>query len=165
MVPVTVEVRMERLAEEEQEARTEAQSAVTVRSLRGAEEMILRSPTGAPGEGRPALLLKEIGGGRATGMVIGPIEATSIAMAQQGVQTDRPMTHDLLRDVVAAMGEAREVRITALREGTFFAELVVVDGGGTERTIPCRPSDGIALAVRADIPILLEESLFTWPPK
>ncbi len=70
------------------------------------------------------------------------------------------MTHDLLRDVVAVMGQAREVRITDLRDKTYYAELVVADTRGTEKIVPCRPSDGIALAVRADIPILVAEALF-----
>jgi bifunctional DNase/RNase len=74
------------------------------------------------------------------------------------------MTHDLLRDVVGALGEARDVRITDLRDKTFFAELVVTDRGGAEQTVSCRPSDGIAFALRAQIPILVEESLMLQPP-
>ena len=73
------------------------------------------------------------------------------------------MTHDFLRDVVAAMGTAREVRITDVRDGTFFAELVVIEKDDSERIIDCRPSDGIALALRADIPILVNESLMRDP--
>ena len=69
------------------------------------------------------------------------------------------MTHDLLRDVVAAMGEAREIRIIELRDTTFHAELIVVDSAGSERAVSCRPSDGIALAVRAGIPILVNDTL------
>lgn len=74
------------------------------------------------------------------------------------------MTHDLLRDVVAAMGEVREVRITENRDTTFFAELLVTDRAGGEQVVSCRPSDGIALAVRASVPILVAEDLLGEPP-
>ncbi len=106
------------------------------------------------------LLLTETGGTRQLPIFCGPFEAAAITLAQEGIETERPMTHDLLRDIVEALGDAREVRITELRDTTYFAELTVTDKADEERTVSCRPSDGIALAVRTNIPILVAEELF-----
>jgi bifunctional DNase/RNase len=111
------------------------------------------------GSQQPWLILRDEGA-RVLPIACGPVEATAVSMVQQNIKTPRPMTHDLLLDVVRAMGEAREVRITELRGTTFFAELIVTDTNGGERTVSCRPSDGIALAVRAEIPVLVQEALF-----
>jgi uncharacterized protein len=99
---------------------------------------------------QPIVLLKEVTGDRYLPIWIGAVEATAIAFAQQGVVPARPLTHDLLRDVVAAMGqELSAVRITELRDGVFYAELVF--GSGVE--VSARPSDAIALALRTGSPI------------
>jgi bifunctional DNase/RNase len=100
---------------------------------------------------QPIVLLRERDGERYLPIWIGAVEATAIAYAQQGVEPARPLTHDLLADVVAGLGhELVEVRITDLADGVFFAELVF-DGG---RTISARPSDAIALALRVDAPVV-----------
>jgi len=109
------------------------------------------------------LRLREASGVRQLPIFCGISEATSIQWALEGVHLTRPMTHDMLRDVVTAMGDAKEVRITELRETTFYAELIVTDRTGADQTISCRPSDGVALAVRAGIPILVAEALLTTP--
>jgi bifunctional DNase/RNase len=94
---------------------------------------------------QPIVLLKEAAGDRYLPIWIGAVEATAIAFAQQGIVTARPMTHDLLRDVLEAFGRPlREVTITDLRDGVFYAELVFEDGV----TVSARPSDAIALAMR-----------------
>jgi bifunctional DNase/RNase len=94
---------------------------------------------------QPIVLLKEAAGDRYLPIWIGAVEATAIAFAQQGIVTARPMTHDLLRDVLEAFGRPlREVTITDLRDGVFYAELVFDDGV----TVSARPSDAIALAMR-----------------
>jgi bifunctional DNase/RNase len=94
---------------------------------------------------QPIVLLKEAAGDRYLPIWIGAVEATAIAFAQQGIVTARPMTHDLLRDVLEAFGRPlREVTITDLRDGVFYAELVFDDG----MTVSARPSDAIALAMR-----------------
>ena len=94
---------------------------------------------------QPIVLLKEAGGDRYLPIWIGAVEATAIAFAQQGVVPPRPLTHDLLRDVVNALGQQlTAVRITSLRDGVFYAELVF--SGGAE--VSARPSDAIALALR-----------------
>lgn len=98
----------------------------------------------------PIVLLRERDGGRYLPIWVGAVEATAIAYAQQGIVPPRPLTHDLLRDILAALGVTlQEVRITALEDGVFFAVLVFSDG--TE--VSARPSDAIALALRVDAPI------------
>jgi uncharacterized protein len=107
---------------------------------------------------QPILLLREADGDRYLPIWIGNGEATAIALEQQGVQPVRPMTHDLLRDVISALGgELKQVRITGLQEGTFFAELVF---GGNVR-VSARPSDSVALALRVGVPIHAEESVLS----
>jgi len=99
---------------------------------------------------QPIVLLREIGGERYLPIWIGAVEATAIAFAQQGVIPARPLTHDLLRDVLLALGaELATIRISALKDGVFFAELVFT--GGIE--VSARPSDAIALALRTGTPI------------
>jgi uncharacterized protein len=104
----------------------------------------------------PILLLRETDGDRYLPIWIGNAEATAIAIEQQGVRPARPLTHDLLKEVISALGrELEQVRITDLHEGTYFAELVF-DGG---IKVSARPSDSVALALRAGVPIHAEESV------
>jgi uncharacterized protein len=94
---------------------------------------------------QPLVLLRETEGDRYLPIWIGAAEAAAIAFAQQGVVPPRPLTHDLLRDVVDALGEELDqVRISNLEDGVFYAELVFTNG--TE--VSARPSDAIALALR-----------------
>ncbi len=105
---------------------------------------------------QPFVLLKEATGERYLPIWIGAVEATAIAFAQQGIVPPRPLTHDLLRDVVKALGvELTAVHITELREGVFFAELLFSNGV----RVSARPSDAIALAVRTDVTIFADESV------
>ena len=98
---------------------------------------------------QPILLLRETSGDRYLPIWIGSVEATAIALEQQGVKPARPLTHDLLKDVIAGLGRRLEqVRITDLQEGTFYAELVF-DGGVK---VSARPSDSVALALRTGVP-------------
>ena len=84
-------------------------------------------------------------------ILIGPTEATAIASAQAGIVPPRPMTHDLLRDVLTAVGvELLRVEITELTDGVFHAVLVLATG----RRVDSRASDAIALAVRTGCPVL-----------
>ena len=94
---------------------------------------------------QPIVLLKEVDGDRYLPIWIGAVEATAIAFAQQGVVTGRPMTHDLMRDLLEAFERPlRVVTITELRDGVFYAELGFE--GGLQ--VSARPSDAIALALR-----------------
>ncbi len=105
---------------------------------------------------QPIVLLKEVAGDRYLPIWIGAVEATAIAFAQQGVVTARPMTHDLLRDLLGAFDRPlRSVTITGLREGVFHAELGF-DGG---LQVSARPSDAIALALRTGAVIRSEEAV------
>ena len=105
---------------------------------------------------QPIVLLKEVDGDRYLPIWIGAVEATAIAFAQQGVVTARPMTHDLLRDLLTALDRPlRTVTITELRDGVFYAELLF-DG---DVVVSARPSDAIALAMRTGALIRGEEAV------
>jgi uncharacterized protein len=110
---------------------------------------------------QPIVLLREEGGSRYLPIFIGPPEATAIVYALQGMETPRPMTHDLFTTVLAESGvRLEQVEITELHDGTFFAEVSLRRGDETLR-ISSRPSDAIALAVRMehDVPILAAEAV------
>jgi len=94
---------------------------------------------------QPIVLLREVTGDRYLPIWIGAVEATAIAFAQQGVVPPRPLTHDLMKDLIGATGnELTEVRITEMRDGVFYAVLVLSSGA----EVSARPSDSIALALR-----------------
>jgi uncharacterized protein len=94
---------------------------------------------------QPIVLLREVTGDRYLPIWIGAVEATAIAFAQQGVVPPRPLTHDLMKELIGATGnELTEVRITEMREGVFYAVLVLASGV----EVGARPSDSIALALR-----------------
>ena len=94
---------------------------------------------------QPIVLLREVTGDRYLPIWIGAVEATAIAFAQQGVVPPRPLTHDLMTDLIGATGnELTEVRITEMRDGVFYAVLVLSSGA----EVSARPSDSIALALR-----------------
>ena len=105
---------------------------------------------------QPLVLLKEVDGERYLPIWIGAVEATAIALAQEGVTTQRPMTHDLMRDVLLALSaELTRVTITDLRDGVFYANLVFANGV----EVSARPSDAIALAMRMSVPVFGDESV------
>ena len=110
---------------------------------------------------QPIVLLREDGGTRFLPIFIGSPEATAIVYALQGMETPRPMTHDLFKTVLDGMAVTLErVEITALHDGTFYAE-IEFDRDGTKSRISSRPSDAIALAVRfgAEVPIYADEAV------
>jgi uncharacterized protein len=110
---------------------------------------------------QPIVLLREQDGQRHLPIFIGPPEATAIVYALQGMETPRPLTHDLFKSVLDDLTSRLErVVITELHEGTFYAEIEIVQNGETHR-ISSRPSDAIALAVRYDeqVPIFVEEAV------
>ncbi|MBF0121944.1 MAG: bifunctional nuclease family protein [Candidatus Omnitrophica bacterium] len=107
-----------------------------------------------------AIVLREKGGARQIPIVIGYLEATSIQMKIAGVEAPRPMTHDLLVSLIDSLeAEVSAVLIDDLQEGTFFAKLQLKNKLGQAVIIDCRPSDGIALAVRLKTPIFVEEKV------
>ena len=108
----------------------------------------------------PVLMLREQGGvKRLMPIYIGAPEASSIHYALEGLKPDRPLTHDLLINVVEAL-DAQPVKlvITNIEENTYFADLHVLQLGKVVK-ISCRPSDGVAIAVRTSIPIYVEDEL------
>jgi bifunctional DNase/RNase len=110
---------------------------------------------------QPIVLLREEGGARFLPIFIGNPEATAIVYALQGLETPRPMTHDLFKTVLDDQKVAlSKVEITELHDGTFYAEIELDRDGSTSR-ISSRPSDAIALAVRygTDIPIYADEAV------
>lgn len=108
---------------------------------------------------QPIVLLQEEEGERFLPIWIGAFEATAIAFALQGVETARPMTHDLFKDVLDDLEVGiGQVVINDLVDGTFFAEITFLKNG-TKRVISARPSDAIALAVRMSVPIFAEEKV------
>jgi bifunctional DNase/RNase len=105
---------------------------------------------------QPIVLLREAAGERYLPIWIGAVEATAIAFAQQGVVPPRPLTHDLLKDVLDATGNAlAEVRITEVNDGIFYATLVL----GPGVAVSARPSDSIALALRTGTRIVCAEEI------
>jgi bifunctional DNase/RNase len=116
-----------------------------------------------PRSNQPVIVLKpledEPGSSRLLPIWIGHPEATAILLAIEGVETPRPMTHDLLRSVVEALDAFVErVEITRVEDGTFYAELVL-RGEERVRVIDARPSDSIALAMRVGAPIFVAEEV------
>ena len=109
---------------------------------------------------QPIVLLREEGGTRFLPIFIGSPEATAIVYALQNMDTPRPMTHDLFKQVLDDMAVKLErVDITELHDGTFYAE-IELQKDGTSSRISSRPSDAIALAVRyGEIPIYADEAV------
>ena len=105
---------------------------------------------------QPIVLLREVAGDRYLPIWIGAVEATAIAFAQQGVVPPRPLTHDLIKDLLVATGnDLSEVRITEMKDGVFYA--VLVFGSGVE--VSARPSDSIALALRTGSKIVCADDV------
>ncbi|MBI2793578.1 MAG: bifunctional nuclease family protein [Ignavibacteria bacterium] len=108
-------------------------------------------------QGAFALILKESDGPRRMPIIIGVPEAQAIANELEGVHAQRPMTHDLLRNVIEALGgRLREVVIHSLKEGTFYASLIF---DFSDLEVDARPSDAIAIAVRCGVPIFVAEEI------
>lgn len=107
---------------------------------------------------QPIVLLKEMGGDRYLPIWVGAVEATAIAFAQQGVQPPRPLTHDLIKEMLALLDRKVEsIHLTELRDGVFYS-MINIDGGVS---ISARPSDAIAIALRTGSPILASENLLS----
>jgi bifunctional DNase/RNase len=108
----------------------------------------------------PVMMLQESGeGGRVLPIYIGAPEASAIHYATEGIVPERPLTHDLLVNVVRGLGaEFSKIVITEVRDHTYFADLHL-SIAGSEVVISARPSDAVAVAVRTETPIFASESL------
>ncbi len=109
--------------------------------------------------GAYALLLKEIYGVRRLPIIIGQFEAQSIALEMEGIKPPRPLTHDLMKNVIENLGGTiSEIIINELRENTFYAKIILEISSMTNE-IDSRPSDAIALAVRTGAPLYVSEDV------
>jgi hypothetical protein len=109
---------------------------------------------------QPIVLLKEIDGARFLPIWVGAVEATAIAFAQQGVEPPRPLTHDLMNNLLDTLDATlTAVHLTELKDGIFYATLHLRDAQSGVLTLSARPSDAIALAVRSHSNILATEEL------
>jgi len=114
------------------------------------------SPTAG---GAYALLLKEVFGVRRLPIIIGSFEAQSIALEMEGIKPPRPLTHDLLKNVIDILGgTVVEVIIDELRENTFYAK-IKIEIANLSNDVDSRPSDAIALAVRTGAPLYVAEDV------
>ncbi len=122
-------------------------------------EVVLRAVRVDVGSATPLLLLEEVGGSRVLPIFIGAPEATAIAYALQHIETPRPMTHDLLSDVIRSLGaQLRSIEIVDLVDNTFFANLRL---GVEDREVlvSARPSDAVALALRSGAPLFVGDDV------
>ena len=109
---------------------------------------------------QPIVLLKAVDSNKFLPIWIGHPEAAAILMKLQGASTPRPMTHDLLCDMLGELdARCTKVSVTELRDNTFFASITLTMDGGTELEIDSRPSDALALAVRSGAPIFAAEEV------
>lgn len=105
----------------------------------------------------PVVILRDPASEQVLPLWVGSAEAAAIAFGLQGIHPDRPLTHDLLLNLLRAQStDVREIRITELHDSVFLAVLVLADG--TE--VDCRPSDGIALAVRCEARVLVADEVW-----
>ena len=108
----------------------------------------------------PILLLLDPSTQKVLPIWIGTIEAVSIAYAQEGILHDRPQTHDLLLNIVEALeGSISEVNISNIEDSTYFADIILNTANGLV-TLSARPSDAIALALRSNIPVTVNQEVF-----
>ena len=122
-------------------------------------EMMIKGLMIDPITNMPIIILRDGDGGRILPIWVGVFEANAIALQMENVQTPRPMTHDLLKNVIEDLSAAVErIVVTDLKENTFYAVIHLrTDGPGV--VVDARPSDAIALALRAGAPIYVEESV------
>ena len=110
--------------------------------------------------GEQVIVLKERGGNRFLPIIIGISEVTAIKMKISGIQPPRPLTHDLLRDTITQLGATlQRIVITKLEFNTFFAKLIIQTKEGELHEVDARPSDSIAIALRAEAPIFVAEDV------
>lgn len=122
-------------------------------------EMRIRGLMMDPVTNMPIVVLKDVQGNTILPIWVGVYEANAIALEIEKVQTPRPMTHDLLRNVLHGLDvRVDKIVVNDLKEDTFYA-LIWVERGGEMMTIDSRPSDALALALRVDCPIFVDEQV------
>ena len=142
-----------------------ARSAESPPAAAATYEMEVLGVQADPQSGTTMLLLRTKQGKRELNMFIGPVEANAIAIPLQGLRPPRPLTHDLLIEVIHRLkATVKRVVITEMRENTYYASLVL-EAQGQELVLDSRPSDAIALALKEDVPILAAEPAFVRSPR
>lgn len=120
---------------------------------------ILGLSTSPSSGGAYALILKEVNGNRRLPIIIGAFEAQSIALEMEGIKPPRPLTHDLMKNIIDTFGVSlQDVFINELRDGTFYAK-ITIEGVSDSQEVDSRPSDAIALAVRYGVPIFVSDEV------
>ena len=120
-------------------------------------EVKIRALMMDPNSGTPIIILKDVSSETMLPIWVGAYEANAIALEIEKIAPQRPMTHDLLRNLIVEMGaHVERVVVTELRDNTFFAVIEMSTDDGTNVMLDSRPSDAIALALRADCPIFVD---------
>ena len=120
-------------------------------------EVKIRALMMDPNSGTPIIILKDVGSDTMLPIWVGAYEANAIALEIEKIAPPRPMTHDLLRNLIVELGvHVDRVVVTSLRDNTFFAVIEMHNSDGDKMVLDSRPSDAIALALRADCPIYVD---------
>ena len=120
-------------------------------------EVKIRALMMDPNSGTPIIILKDVNSETMLPIWVGAYEANAIALEIEKIAPPRPMTHDLLRNLIIELGMKDErVVVTSLRDNTFYAVIELSSGNGDPMRLDSRPSDAIALALRADCPIFVD---------
>jgi bifunctional DNase/RNase len=121
--------------------------------------MVISGLTVDPLTNSPIVILKEVDGDRTLPIWIGLLEATAIASELEGIKFSRPMTHDLLKNIMALIdAKVKKVEVCDLKNNTYYA-LIHINHKGKEISIDARPSDALALSLRVDAPIFVAEDV------
>jgi len=120
-------------------------------------EVKIRALMMDPNSGTPIIILKDVQSDTMLPIWVGAYEANAIALEIEKISPPRPMTHDLLRNLIKELGvEVERVVVTRLQDNTFFAEIEMRNSEGDLMRLDSRPSDAIALALRTDCPIFVD---------
>ena len=123
-------------------------------------EVKIRALMMDPNSGTPIIILKDVESDTMLPIWVGAYEANAIALEIEKIAPPRPMTHDLLRNLIIELGiQVERVVVTSLRDNTFFAVIEMRMNDGNRMVLDSRPSDAIALALRADCPIYVDEEV------
>jgi len=122
-------------------------------------EMTIRGLLMDPVSNMPIIVLKDVGGETVLPIWVGGYEAQAIALEMEKVTTKRPMTHDLIKNVLLGLdAHVHKVVVTELKDDTFYA-VIWLERGGEVISVDSRPSDALALALRVDCPIFVDEGV------
>jgi uncharacterized protein len=114
-----------------------------------------------PNNSTPIVVLKSLDDSAILPIWVGIYEANAIALEIEKISPQRPMTHDLIRNLIFQMGyQLKSVTVTDLKENTFFANILLVDVDGNDFILDARPSDALAIALRLDCPIYVNADVF-----